>query len=564
MCGTARSWRSIICSFREVIHDSREDGCQNEQDSCDGDEYQQNLPHSPPECGEATARYVFERRGLPIQSAAVMCLIRHLRSSLCLRIFSQLSVCIRQTSSPGNERRQHIVRTDSMENSIQALIDARAIEAVRFLREQGFNAWLVGGAVRDALRGVAPQDYDIAWSGTPQDLFSIVDGQYLHPTGVQHGTMTWVYRRLVLEVTSFRIEAGYGDHRRPDKVLFVDRIEDDLARRDLTVNAMAWSPDEGLFDPFGGLRDLQAGRVRTVGDPHRRFSEDALRILRTMRFTALLDGRIEEETREAMHARAGDLKHVARERIWHEFLTMLCLPGAGKVIFREGAILFSAFPQVQRPDCPSEDRLMWKRGSRLLNSLDDKEALRVAWCFYLLYLGVLRGTVEQDREQGMAEAFARLTAEEPLSRKLRAAVQGLLIALQELELDVRVRTDTVPEAAHWIERFDAIGDHAGPEDLLALAEASYNLLEGKRRARILREGQKLFEGDGRTLREGVPVSRKQLAVRGADLLAWGEPQGPGIREGLDKLWRAVISGEVQNESAALKAYWDRMQAADNG
>ena len=455
------------------------------------------------------------------------------------------------------------MRADKMEHNLQALMDPRAVEAVETLRGFGYEAWLVGGAVRDALRGVEPHDYDIAWNGAPQDLFKAIDARYLHPTGVQHGTMTWVYRGLAMEVTSFRIEEGYGDHRRPDKVRFVDRIEDDLARRDLTFNAMAWAPKEGLLDPFGGRTDLQAGRVRTVGDPYRRFSEDALRILRTLRFAALLDGQLDPGTRTAIHAQAADLKHVARERIWNELLQLLVLPGAGKVIFRGGRILFEAFPQLQLPECTAEDISYWRTATRLMDALKDREELRVAWCYYIYFLGILADD-SLDQMNTMVMSWERTIKNEPLSRRLRGTVRALLTALQELELDVRFRTSDESNRSRWMERFDALGHHADPADLLSLIEASYNLVGGKRRAEILRHGQALFEGDGMTLRPGVLRSRRDLAVRGSDLLQWGVTEGPAVRQALDALWRAVIAGEAPNERDRLRVYWESQNPKDKG
>lgn len=441
-----------------------------------------------------------------------------------------------------------------IDDAIEGLVDVRVKDALGFLRGEGYDAWLVGGAVRDALRGLTPDDYDLAWSGTPQDLYRLLPAEQLHATGEKHGTMTWVLatpagsRDLPLEITSFRKETGYSDHRRPDAVVFVDRIEDDLARRDLTINAMAWAPGEGLVDPFGGQRDLAAGRIRTVGEPQRRFAEDALRILRTLRFAALLEGKIDSQTREAMHAQAGDLQHVARERIWAELLQLLLLPGAGRVIGREQAVLQKALPFLRELTC-EEVSSRWLRGAwRLLDRLPEQEHLRLAWGAYVLLVA--------SGEEALTDRLTHWLQEEPLSRKLR---QGTLALVRALELLGKEE----PSELQWMLQFDATSEYAEPRELLWLTEAAYELQPERKLAQVLRHGQKLFEHDRRTLRPGVLRSKAELAVRGRDLLAWGVPEGPGVREALEALWLAVLRGEVANEPASLQAWWLR-ESGDKG
>lgn len=150
---------------------------------------------------------------------------------------------------------------------------------LRLLRQVDHLAYVVGGCVRDALLGRTPKDWDICTSATPEEMQRIFSGYHVVETGLKHGTLTVVLHHVPYEVTTFRVEEGYADHRHPDQVRFVHDVREDLARRDFTVNAMAWSPEEGLVDAFGGREDLRAGIIRCVGDPYTRFGEDALRIL---------------------------------------------------------------------------------------------------------------------------------------------------------------------------------------------------------------------------------------------------------------------------------------------
>lgn len=184
--------------------------------------------------------------------------------------------------------------------------------ALRTLESCGFEAYLVGGCLRDAILGRRPLDWDICTSALPEAVIRAFPRSY--PTGIKHGTVTVISRGHPLEVTSYRADGAYSDHRRPDAVEFTASLEEDLARRDFTINAMALSSDGRIIDPFGGISDIERRIIRCVGDPDRRFSEDALRMLRALRFSAVLDFEIEPNTMAAISSNAPLLKHVSAER----------------------------------------------------------------------------------------------------------------------------------------------------------------------------------------------------------------------------------------------------------
>lgn len=189
------------------------------------------------------------------------------------------------------------------------------------LRKTGYEVFLVGGCVRDHLLGLQPHDYDLASSATPDQVAQLFEKTI--PTGARHGTMTVLIEDTPVEVTTFRTESGYSDSRHPDAVTFVGTIQEDLARRDFTVNAMAWNPETGLVDPFGGRQDLEQGLIRAVGDPDRRFQEDALRMVRAHRFAARYGFAIEPETRAAIDRNEALISRVAVERLYREWMEIL-------------------------------------------------------------------------------------------------------------------------------------------------------------------------------------------------------------------------------------------------
>ena len=225
------------------------------------------------------------------------------------------------------------------------------------LEEAGFSAYAVGGCVRDSLMSKQPHDWDLCTSARPEEMLRVFRGEHVVETGLKHGTLTVVLRHVPYEITSFRTEGAYSDHRHPDSVSFVRDVAGDLSRRDFTVNAMAYSPREGLVDLFGGQEDLSRRVIRCVGNPEERFREDALRILRALRFAAAFDFSLDPATSDALRLLAPTLENVAAERIREELLKLLCGPGVGRILrtYPEvfGIVLPGNRPHVRlRPEKP--------------------------------------------------------------------------------------------------------------------------------------------------------------------------------------------------------------------
>jgi len=219
---------------------------------------------------------------------------------------------------------------------------------LKVLNANGHEAFIVGGCVRDSLMGRVPYDWDIATSALPAEIKSCFPRT--HDTGIEHGTVTVVYKGANYEVTTYRVDGEYKDGRRPESVSFTANLREDLARRDFTINAMAWRPGEGLTDPFGGMDDIKSGVIRCVGDPDLRFGEDALRMMRAVRFAGVLDFDIGMETFSSIKRNAAGLKRISAERVRDELTKLLLSPHPEKItLLWESGLLPEGWPLPMKP-----------------------------------------------------------------------------------------------------------------------------------------------------------------------------------------------------------------------
>ena len=366
------------------------------------------------------------------------------------------------------------------------------------LRAAGYEAYVVGGCVRDSLLGRRPGDWDVTTSALPEETKAVFSGAPVIETGVRHGTVAVLVDGEPGEITTYRVDGPYSDGRRPDSVAFTRSLQEDLARRDFTVNAMAWSPGTGLVDPFGGADDLRGKSIRCVGDPARRFQEDALRILRALRFSSSLGFSIEAETAAALRADRARLEKVSAERIAAELVKLVCGAGAPRVL-RE-------FPEVVARVLPG-----WDCDPDALGRAPAVPAVRLAMLF----------STEADAEA----ALRRLKFDRGTIRAAKALLAFRTAPLAEDRPAVRRMLRKLGPAAF--------------RRLLAM-RAAY----GEPRAGVER-------ALGEVLEEGDCWSLDTLAVKGGDLLAAGVPAGPELGRTLAALLDAVIDGRCPNERAAL-------------
>ena len=428
------------------------------------------------------------------------------------------------------------------------------------LKQADYSAYVVGGCVRDSLLGLQPHDWDICTSALPEEMRRVFLGLRTVETGLKHGTLTVVADHVPYEVTTFRVDGDYTDHRHPDSVRFVDDLREDLARRDFTVNAMAWSPETGLADPFGGQEDLAAGLIRCVGEPEKRLEEDALRILRALRFASVYGFEIEPATGAALRRMAPDLKRVAGERVREELLKLLCGQAAGRILRDYPEVLAEIIPEIrpmigydQQNHHHSYD--LWEHTVIGLENVPPDPVLRLTMLLHDTGKPAVRTTDEKGEGHykghgKVSEQIARKTAE---ALRLDNAFRERLCTLV-LHHDTPLRTgsgEINTDRSFLLRRLNRFGE----EDLRALflihradrtatGYSSPDREEKRYRERVAALDALLAEQPCFTL--------KDLAVNGRDLTAAGL-KGKAVGDALQKLLEAVMDGKAPNEKEALLA-----------
>lgn len=400
-------------------------------------------------------------------------------------------------------------------------LPAAVTEALERLHARGFSAFLVGGCVRDLLRGVKPHDYDLTTSATPQEIKAAFSDKNVVETGIRHGTVTVFSRHMPLEITTFRKDGTYSDGRHPDGVSFATDIKEDLSRRDFTVNAMAWSPKDGLVDLFGGREDLQNGVIRCVGEPVIRFREDALRILRGLRFSSQLCFAIEKQTATAMRECTPLLEQVSRERIADEFIRLLCGPGVEAVLTEYRHIIAFFVPELQAGQNGEFP------GAKLVSAVPPVPLLRLSAFFY--------GRVDV----AVAETvLKRLRTEKKL-------IRGVTCLLRESASFPWAMDD--PTALRLLQRV--------PADLVQpLLDLMGGIASAEADPSISMQSIEEWAGQIHRLLASSPcLSVADLAVTGDDLLQMGCPAGESIGKILRTLLENVTDGKIPNQPEALKA-----------
>lgn len=393
-------------------------------------------------------------------------------------------------------------------------LDPGAAALLTRLHAAGHAAYAVGGCVRDSLLGQTPHDWDLCTSAIPEQVLELFGKVHCIPTGLQHGTVTVKHGGELYEITTFRTEGSYSDGRHPDHVAFVPDVKEDLARRDFTINAMAYNAEEGLIDPFGGQNDLAAGIVRAVGEPQRRFEEDALRILRLYRFAARFGFAIDPATGQAARALCRHLDCVSEERIAEELSRLLAAPAPGAYL--EAEVLAVIFPELDAAELP-ESR-------RILDALEPgMEHVPVRLAALLCPLG----------EAGARAALKRLKCSNTLTGTVATLVREAAAEMPGAALTLTAR--------RFLSRYDL----ATITDLTALCSARHPE-QAEAFAALQQEAARLVETN-------ACCRINQLAVNGRDLMDAGIRPGPGLRRVLDALLEQVLTGQLPNEKAALLA-----------
>ena len=421
------------------------------------------------------------------------------------------------------------------------------------LRAAGHEAYPVGGCVRDSLMGRTPADWDICTSALPAETERVFAGYRLIETGLRHGTVAVLTEGGPVEITTFRTDGPYADGRHPDSVTFVPDLREDLARRDFTVNAMALAPDGTVVDPFGGREDLRAGVIRCVGEPDRRFHEDALRILRALRFASKLDFAIEPATAESLVKNRALLDAVARERVFAELKGLLIGPGAGRVLREYAPVIFQIIPELAAEEGfdqrnPHHVHDVWTHSTMAVDAAPPESVLRLTMllhdvakppCFFADEAGV--GHFYGHGENGAETADGIL-------RRLRcdnATRERVCLLIQNHD----VKPPKTPKAARRL--LARLGGDA-VQQLIACWRADSADRAETVRARnlaLIDDWEKLL---AEALAGPAPCfSVHSLAVNGRDIMALGVEKGPAVGHILRALFTQVVDGTLPNERAAL-------------
>ena len=432
-------------------------------------------------------------------------------------------------------------------------LDPGALALLGDLERAGYRAYLVGGCVRDLLRGERPHDWDICTSARPEEVLALFSGETVVPTGLRHGTVTVRLEHRPYEVTTFRVDGTYSDGRRPDAVRFTADLKEDLARRDFTINAMAYHPDRGLVDLFHGMDDIRNKVIRCVGSPLERFQEDALRILRAVRFSAQLGFAVEKETEDGIRALAPNLKCVSAERIQTELVKLLVSshPDYLRTAYETG---------VTRQFLPEFDVCMgteqntphhcWTVGEHILHSLAGVRADKVLRLTMLLH-DIGKPAVKTTDEKGRDHFKTHGAQSEKMAK----------IILRRLKFD----NDTTEKVCRLIRWHDA---RPLPEmkqvrrAVNRIGEDIFPLyLEVQRADMLAQSGYKRAEKEARLdgvtlcyrkiLEENQCISLKELAVKGKDLIEAGYRPGPEIGEKLNFLLEHVLECPEDNRKEIL-------------
>lgn len=418
------------------------------------------------------------------------------------------------------------------------------------LEQAGYEAFIVGGCVRDGLMGAAPNDFDVTTSALPEETMQVFSDHKVIETGIKHGTVTVLCEGEPIEITTYRIDGEYADGRHPDEVRFSRSIEEDIARRDFTMNGIAYSPKRGLLDVYGGAEDIRRGIIRCIGDPDKRFNEDALRILRALRFSSVLGFDIEDNTAQSIRDNKCLLSRISGERIFSELKKLLCGANVGAVMRAFPEVLAEIIPELSPcigyeqhsryhaftlyehlvrsvESCPAEERL---RFAMLLHDigkpLTQSEDANGEWHFY--------GHAEKSTL--LAETICeRFHTSNSFKTTICEIIRYHSFVPENTDKFIRRRL-----SKHGVELFRDIMLAHIADDSAKQEFAKERIPEWKA---IIRRAEEISA-------QQPCLSVKKLAVTGKDILQL-IPPSPRVGETLNHLLNCVLDGIIPNEYSAL-------------
>ena len=429
-----------------------------------------------------------------------------------------------------------------------------ALAVVERLESRGYEAYVVGGCVRDSLLGRQPNDWDVCTNALPEDVLRVFRRFHVIKTGLQHGTVTVMSDKQPVEVTTFRIDGNYSDNRHPDAVSFVSRVEEDLARRDFTINAMAYSPTRGLVDAFGGQEDLEAGLIRCVGEPDARFNEDGLRIMRALRFAARFGFAIERETAASVRRNRHLLENVSAERIFKELKGILVGVGVLDMLLAFPEVFSCIIPEMAPSigfdqHTPYHCHDVWTHSAYAVAAAPADEILRLT----MLLHDVGKPSCFSMGDDGRGHFYGHPAAGEKLTKTILQRLKSDNATLSTVCTLVRVHDMTMPTTVPGMRRL--VGK-LGVENVRRLldvqradhaAHSDYDHASGDA---LIRDAAELLED---VLEMEPAFTVKDLAINGNTLMQLGMKPGPAMRQVLETLLTAVQEDKLENAAEPLTA-----------
>lgn len=423
-------------------------------------------------------------------------------------------------------------------------------EMIERLENEGYEAYVVGGCVRDSIMRQPAHDYDIATSAMPLETKRVFSSCRVIETGIKHGTVTVLYKGSCVEITTFRVDGDYLDGRHPQSVDFSVNLIDDLSRRDFTINGIAFSHLRGFSDPFYGARDITLKIIRCIGDPEKRFSEDALRILRALRFASVLGFEIEEQTKAAIFAHKGDINRVSKERIFTELKRLICGKYVKRVILEFAEVFAEIIPELSaeisyEQGSKYHNSTLLEHTARAVEAAPDEIHLRLAMLFHDIGKPLCR-TADEDGEchyYGHAAVSARITDEILRGLKCDNALRERvceIVRLHDLPTELNEKFVRKQLSKRGYELFCDIMQ-------AKIADNSAKISEAAERIPLFEETLELAE---KINAEQPCISLHSLAVNGNDLKAFVPPSAV-MGKILSQLLDEVVDGALENEKTAL-------------
>ncbi len=426
---------------------------------------------------------------------------------------------------------------------------------INALKGAGYDAYIVGGCVRDMLLGITPKDYDICTSALPQEVKQCFSGHNVIETGIAHGTVTLLFEGIPYEITTYRTDGVYSDNRRPDNVTFVKSLKEDLRRRDFTINAMAYSHTTGVVDYFDGKEHLSKGIISAVGDPDLRFSEDALRIMRGLRFASTYGFKIATATADSMLKNRHLLKNIATERIQVELTGIICGKNAEKILCDFSKIIEIIIPELspcfgfdQRTPYHKYD--VWRHTLKAVAAARQDKIIR----YSLLFHDIGKPDSFTVDDAGIGHFYGHASISVAITERI----------LNRLKFDAKTATTILTLVKHhdnlinadkktvrrWINRLD----YDGFKQLIYIKQADITAQGNNECETRLKNCAELLQIADQLLREGDCLSLSTLNINGTDLINIGYKQGRCIGKLLADILSKVMDEELKNDREQLVAY----------